>query len=45
MTDASGAAALVARDRNRFILNVNERFMPGALEHPTIVIPGSDRQG
>jgi hypothetical protein len=45
MTDASGAAALVARDRNRFILNVHERFMPGALEHPTIVIPGSDRQG
>ena len=41
MTDASGAAALVARDWNRFIiLNVHERFTPGALEHPAIVIPG-----
>ena len=31
MTDASGAAALVARDWNRFIiLNVNERFTPSA---------------
>jgi hypothetical protein len=39
MTGASGAAALVARDRNRFILNVHERFTP------TIVIPGSDHQG
>ena len=35
MTDASGAAALVARDWNRFIiLNVHERFTPGALGHP-----------
>ena len=36
MTDASGAAALVARDWNRFVLNVHERFTPGALEHPAI---------
>jgi hypothetical protein len=40
MTDASGAAALVARDWNRFILNVHERLHVGALEHPVIVIPG-----
>lgn len=40
MTDASGAAALVARDWNRFVLNVHERFTPGALEHPAIGIPG-----
>jgi len=41
MTNASGAAALVARDWNRFIiLNVQERFTPGALEHPAIGIPG-----
>ena len=46
MTDASGAAALVARDWNRFIIvNVHERFTPGALEHPAIRHSRPLRQG
>ena len=44
MTDASGA--LVARDWNRFIIvNVHERFTPGALEHPAIRHSRPLRQG